>query len=494
MPRPTNPPDHPEKQRLPNIILFIPDQWRGKDAGCLGNPVIRTPHTDLLAEEGLAFANCFAQSTVCTPSRCSFMTGWYPHIRGHRTMHHMLSPDEPFLLKQLKDQGYYVWWGGKNDVVRVEEEESVCSLRFRPGHSTEADLKPPALNPGHRLFYSHYRGKIGDQPIWSGDDALVDGAVRFLENTPPEPFCICLTLHDPHVPFQVDEPYFSMYDRSGLPPIIPRPEDGTKSRHMTLIRERMNLHALGEDDMREILAVYYGMITRTDAALGRLMTALKASGHWDDSAVFVFSDHGEYAGDYHMVEKSQNGFEDDLTKVPLIVKYPSWIPVAERKQPVAELVELIDVYATVAELARLKQRHTHFGRSLIPVSTGQAEQHREQVFCEGGALVSEPHTHEPPVNRERVYWPRLSAQNDDRESHGKGVMVRTKEWKFVKRLYEGDELYDLVADSDELRNLAGDPQYASIRNDILNRIALWYMETADVVPYEPVMHKLEGRL
>jgi len=479
-----------ENRKLPNIVLFIPDQWRGKDVGCLGNSVIRTPNADRLAAEGVAFSRCFAQNTVCVPSRCSFMTGWYPHVRGHRTMNHMLAPGEPFLLKQLMDRGYYVWWGGKNDVVRVEDQESVCHVRYRvaPGEADRA--RPPAMTPADRLFYSHYRGKVADHPVVSNDDALVNAAIAFLRSKPPEPFCICLTLHNPHVPFQVEEPYFSMYDRNSLPPLIPRPADGMKSRHMALIRERMGLDALNEDDFREILAVYYGMITKTDEALGRLMDGLREAGVWDDTAVFVFSDHGEYAGDYHMVEKSQNAFEDDLTRVPLIIKFPSWIDVPRREGPVDALVELIDFYATVEQLAGLPKRHTHFGKSLIPLCTGQTGRHRDAVFCEGGALAHEPHTHETRVGRDHVYWPRLSVQNDDLEAHGKGVMVRTREWKYIRRLYEPDELYDLTNDPDELRNVAGDPQYAHIVREMTERLATWYMETVDAVPFEPVMDKL----
>jgi arylsulfatase A-like enzyme len=478
-------------KKLPNIVIFNPDQWRGKDVGCLGNTIIRTPHTDRLADEGVAFSNCFVQNTVCVPSRCSFFTGWYPHVRGHRTMNHMLSPDEPFLLKQLKDQGYFVWWGGKNDVVRPEEQNNVCSLRYKPERGTVSPAKPPAMDVDDRLFYSHYRGKVADQPVVNNDDALVNGAIGFLRSNPPEPFCICLTLHDPHVPFQVDEPYFSMYDRNSLPPILPQPAEGTKSRHLTEIRDRMGLSRLEDADFKEILAVYYGMISKVDASLGRLTDVLKETGLWNDSAVFVFSDHGEYAGDYKMVEKSENAFDDDLTKVPLIVKYPARIPVPKRDKPVDALTELVDFYATVAELAELPERHTQFGKSLIPLSKGETTEHREQVFCEGGALADEPHTHYHRNSLDNVYWPRVSVQNDDVLAHGKCVMVRTKDWKYVKRLYEQDELYDLRNDPDELHNVIADPANRSVRRDMVARLARWYLETIDVVPFEPVLPKLE---
>ncbi len=75
----------------PHILIFNPDQWRGDVLGHLGNSAAQTPHLDnLVATDAISFRNSFVQAKVCTPSRCSFMTGWYPHVRGHRTMHYML--------------------------------------------------------------------------------------------------------------------------------------------------------------------------------------------------------------------------------------------------------------------------------------------------------------------------------------------------------------------------------------------------------------------
>ena len=91
--------------RRPHLIIFNPDQWRGDTLAHLGHPAVQTPHLDRLArEDGVSFRWAFCQNPVCTPSRCSFMTGWYPHVRGHRTMFHMLRvhEGEPVLLKTLK--------------------------------------------------------------------------------------------------------------------------------------------------------------------------------------------------------------------------------------------------------------------------------------------------------------------------------------------------------------------------------------------------------
>jgi arylsulfatase A-like enzyme len=396
--------------------------------------------------------------------------------------------EEPFLLQQLKDRGYYVWWGGKSDCIRLEDQDKVVNERFKLKDGTFH--KPePEIKYGHRMFYAHYGGKTADHPLVTKDEAIVQGAIDFINSRPPEPFAVCLTLSSPHCPFAVEEPYYSMYDREKLPPIIPKPAEGTKTKLLDRIRERMELDKLADADFKEILAVYYGMITKQDENLGRLMECLKKAGYWDDSALFVFSDHGEYAGDYRMVEKTQNTFEDDMTRVPLIIKYPSWIDVPKRSQLVDTLVELIDFYATVEELADLPVVHTHFGKSLVPLSLGLTDEHRDAVFCEGGARVEEPHTHETDrLPREEVYWPRVSVQNDFKELHGKAVMLRTKKWKYVYRLYERSELYDMEADPDELHNIIDLPSSAPVVQELNARMLRWFVDTGDVVP-----HKLDPR-
>lgn len=120
--------------KRPHVVIFNPDSYRGDVLGHLDNPAAVTPALDALVADGaVSYANAFAQSPVCTPSRCSYMTGWYPHTHGHRSMKHMLNDHEPNLLTVLRGEGYHVWWGGKNDLVDIVR----CVLRrgeaMRPG-------------------------------------------------------------------------------------------------------------------------------------------------------------------------------------------------------------------------------------------------------------------------------------------------------------------------------------------------------------------------
>jgi len=172
----------------PHILIFNPDQWRGDVLGHMGNPGAATPVLDTcVARDFISFREAFCQNPVCTPSRCSFMTGWYPHVRGHRTMFHMLHPErgEPMLLRTLKENGYFVWWGGKNDVVPGQDGfDLYCHVKFRPPCPTRVDSHVDDAwrgEPGGDNYYSFFRGRLDkdDEDIYyDGDWAYVLGAIE----------------------------------------------------------------------------------------------------------------------------------------------------------------------------------------------------------------------------------------------------------------------------------------------------------------------------
>jgi len=148
---------------------------------------------------------------------------------------------------------------------------------------------------------------------------------------------------------------------------------------------------------------------------------------------------------------------------------------------------LIDFPATVEELTGIIPKHTHFGRSLLPVIAGQKEDHRDAVFCEGGRLHGERHCMElesTHVHCGGLYWPRLKWQVEEGPEHSKAVMVRNHRYKYVRRLYEQDELYDLQEDPSELVNRIDDPSLSGVLMQLKERLLQFYLETGDVVPHQ----------
>ena len=103
----------------PNFVVFMPDQLRADAVGAFGNPVASTPNIDALAARGTLFRQAFSQHSVCSPSRVSMLTGWYPHVSGHRSLTHLIKPWEPNLMKMLRDGGYNVAWAGAGGHFRA---------------------------------------------------------------------------------------------------------------------------------------------------------------------------------------------------------------------------------------------------------------------------------------------------------------------------------------------------------------------------------------
>lgn len=487
--------------KLPHIIIFNPDQWRGDVLGHLGNDAAVTPNLDAFVEtEAVSFSRAFVQNPVCTPSRCSFMSGWYPHVRGHRTMYHMMQPDEPVLLRDLKEMGYFVWWGGKNDLVPAQNGyDDYSDIKYQAPDTPDRPLHPDLHTwdewrgpPDEDNFYSFYYGKIektpGEDYLYDFDWAMIEGAVEFLKNAPDNaPTCIYLPLGYPHPPFAVEDPWYSQIDREAIPPRIPTPAkwDDFPSI-LKVIYDRQRLQGWSEERFTELIATYYGMCARVDAQFGMLVEALKETRLYDDTAIFFFSDHGEFAGNYGLVGKNQNTFQDCLTRVPFIIKPPKGTPIRTGIRDA--LVELVDFRATVEDLIDLKPDYTHFGRSLLPLIAGENAQHRDAVFCEGGRIHGETHCMGLVSTSNQIpqglYWPRVAIQSSEGPEHTKAVMCRTQTHKYVRRLYEKDELYDLGNDPHELVNQIENPAYAKILGQLKDRMLTFFLETGDVVKHE----------
>ena len=464
----------------PNVVLFVTDQWRARDTGYWGNPVIQTPCTDALAREGAGIRWCFVQNPVSTPSRVSMATGWYCHVCGHRTMHHMVKRYQPDMLRYFKEAGYRIWWGGKNDMISEGLRDEIPHDRVQGAGRKTVGQSPWKL--GDRLYHTFLWGEVPENfGASAGDDNVAEKAAEFIKAPPAEPFFMLVNQTFPHPPYAVPEPYFSMYDRAAVPmPIkMDKPFD-RKPEILRRVHERMGMDKVTDDELREIVAVYYGMCTKTDRNLGWIVDALKQSGRWDNTVVVATSDHGDFVGDYGLTEKMQNTFEDCLVNVPFAIRVPG---VAALPKPSEALVELVDLLPTLLDAAGIELGHTQFGRSLMPLLRGETAEHRDYVFSEGGALIGEEHTHETDRPKENIYWSRPALQWTERETHGKAVMIRSKKWKLVRRLYDTDELYDLDSDPGEVNNLVDDPSFDRVRRDLSEAMLKWFIETGDVVPW-----------
>ena len=314
------------------------------------------------------------------------------------------------------------------------------------------------------------------------------GRIDFIRRYDGEqPLCLFLPIGYPHPPYCVEEPWYSLTDRDAVPPRHVYETWDDKPGLLAGIRDGQGLSGWAEERWRELRATYYGMCARVDHQFGLLIDALRESGLFDDSAVFLFSDHGDFTGDYGLVEKTQNTFQDCLSRVPFIVKPPRAIATVPGVRD--QLVELVDFPATVYDLAEIDCGYWHYGRSLRGLLGDPSLAHRDSVFCEGGRLHGEVQASERESlsagSALGLYSPRINLQVAEASPlpHTKAAMCRDVRWKYVRRAFETDELYDLEDDPGEIRNLVDHP---ACRDELLRlreRMLGWYMETCDVVPF-----------
>ena len=472
-----------------NFVFFFPDELRAESVGCYGNPVVRTPHLDRLAAEGTRFQQCHVQNTVCTPSRCSLFTGLYPHVAGHRTLGHVLQTHEPSLFRYMKKAGYHIEWHGKNHVYTKPYLEEIIgaaatdSVR-RPDSGFQSE-NPFAMDDSryYSFLYKPVAGDARSTDTWT----YVDRATQFLhsEQAHERPFMLYVPITDPHAPYVVPEPYYSMYDPDGLPPLKPTGGDNKPSHHR-LIRSCRGLDRIGDNTLETVHSVYLGMVSYVDWAFGRLMQALDDSGLAGNTTVIVASDHGDYAGDYGLVEKWPSGMEDVLTRVPLLIRTPD----GAKGHTVNEQVELFDIMPTIMELAGIEVEHDHFAQSLLPQLMGAHGDPNRPVFTEGGYDLRENHCHEGHPQRdawfaenpESIYWPKGRQQQEHPSSVCRTAMMRTLQYKLIIRSTDTNELYDLTQDPLELNNVYDEPPYSDIRQHMERSLLQWYLETSDCVP------------
>lgn len=480
----------------PNIIIFNPDEMRADTMGHLGSQGAHTPFLDKMAEsDAVSFRRAFCQNPVCVPSRCSFTTGLYPHVNGHRTMAHLLREGEESIFSELKNDGYYVWMNARNDLIAAQNEEVLydhASEIFYGGNVPKSKGPAQPKKEQNPLdFHAMYNGKLEldeNGKNYTRDDEDVEAAIERIQNKPKDkPLCVFLGLCYPHPPYQVEEPYFSLIDRSKLEKRVRPEECRGKAEIETAIRANQKLQEYSEEQWEELRAAYLGMVAKVDDQFKRLCDALKEAEEYDNSAIFFFSDHGDFAGDFGIAEKAQNTFEDCLTNVPFLIKPPKGY---ELDPGVSDsLVELVDFYATAMDMAGVRPAHTQYGISLTKALGDRSAAVREFVTCEGGRNPEEIHCDEfhaggpEGTTPYSPYYARHLAQTNP-DAHAKGFMIRTADYKYVSRVNEADELYDLVKDPKERYNVISDPQYSHVVREMEKRLRLWLMRTADIVPFD----------
>lgn len=468
--------------KRPHIIIFNPDEMRWDTMGHMGNTAAYTPNLDrFAAEDAVSFRRAYCQNPVCVPSRCSFLTGRYPHNDGHRTMGYLLREGERSLFRELMDHGYHVWMNDRNDLVASQipglKQQHAHEIYPRDWSGSKAVTTP-------QYPYTHYVG-VTEETVRT-DDQDTRGAVERIRSwDPDQPLCLFLGLGNPHPPYAVERRFYDRIAADKVPEPIRAEDCSGKNRMMDVIRENSHFEGFPRENWKEIRRLYLAQCAKVDDLFGRVIAALKEQGMYEDAAIFVLSDHGDFAGDYGLPEKAQNCLEDVITRVPLLIKPPAGC-VAD-PGVTDSLAELVDFYATALDYAGVEPKEDHFGRSLREVVADRARTVRAFACSEGGRRPSEIqcdefHSFGPegtPVTSD--YYARLLGQTDA-HAHEKAAMITDGRYKYIERLFGDCEFYDLEADPGEKTNLYPERQDSADVIRLQRALLHWYQETCDTVP------------
>ncbi len=418
----------------PNVIVFFTDQQRWDTAGAHGNPLGLTPNFDRSTREGTWVRRSFTVQPVCGPARASMQTGRYATQVGCHRNGLPLPEGARTLAHRFREQGYRTGYVGKWHLAArepvpesqrggYEEWLAANKLEFTSDayHTVVFDEnEDPVRLPGYRV------------------DALTDAAVRFVDRHQDEPFFLFLSHLEPHHQNHVD----------GYPP-----PDGDREPYEGRWTPP-DLAALGGSTQQQ-LGGYFGMVKRLDEAYGRLLDALTSLGLRENTVVLFTSDHGNHFKTRND-EYKRSGHEASL-RVPTVFTGGPF----DGGGALPQLVDLLDLSATLLDVAGIERDEDAPGRSILPLVHRDRTGWRDEVFFQ----VSESEV-------------------------GRGL--RTPRWKYGVTAPDADPwsdagaaryvesyLYDLHHDPHELANLAGHVSHAEVARRLRKRLAARMREAGE---------------
>ncbi len=447
----------------PNIIFILTDDQRYDAVGCLGNPPwLKTPNMDRLVKEGLHLRNTFCTSSVCAPSRSSFLTGKYAHKTG--VIHNQLEfPAENITFPRLlHDAGYETAFIGKWHMAQQNVRQPGFD-RWVSFAGQGEYINPPMNIDGENLKISGYM-----------TDLLNNFAIDFLKQKRVKPFCLYLAhkaVHDPrepaprHAKLYANENYplppSARYDMAGKPDCVR--EKSVLSKGQSFPPDPEKWH---EDTRR-----YYRCLGAVDDGVGQILETLRETGKLSNTILIFAGDNGYFLGEHGLWDK-RFAYEESM-RILFVVYFPGMVKPGSVRD---EMILNIDLAPTLLDLAGLPIPSYMQGKSFKPLLEGKTVKWREDFFyryhLEVDLAKMSPERKEAFQNM----WKRMDPGPLLTPA---SMAVRTKQWKYITypEIDEIDELYDLSNDRYEMKNLASDPKYADVVKRMKTRLARLIEET-----------------
>ena len=429
----------------PNILLIMTDEQCADAMSCAGNPHVKTPAIDSLAQRGVRFTETYCTSPVCSPSRGSFFTGLFPHQNAVTENGKRIRADlkDVCIANLLAAKGYDCVYAGKWHLGKSNT-------------LSEAELQ------------QHPYRVIAD----SNDTRISDACTEYLAEEHKSPFFLVASYTNPHDICLWGMGIDKGWQKTPVPEVSleqcpPLPANHTiPATEPTVLRDfYMSRHteydSFDDEKWRRYLNAYYWMVETVDAEIGRLLHALRANGLEENTLVIFTSDHGDGAATHHWFGKCTH--YEESARVPLIVACPG-VTSGGRVDSKHFISNGPDFYATALDYAGAAIPSGCQGKSLrgLLEGTGAAADWRDQVVSE-------------------IWIPGNSPKRGEGWKSAWGRMLRTADFKYAiyDRGEHREQLIDLRKDRLEMKNVVDDPEYSEILADHRQRLAAWREQTND---------------
>ncbi|MFM1767985.1 MAG: hypothetical protein RJA22_514 [Verrucomicrobiota bacterium] len=465
---------HAASPARPNILFLAVDDLR-PELGCYGSPIVQSPNLDRLARSGVVFDRAYCQQAVCSPSRSSLMTGTRPDttkVWDLKTHFRKALPDVVTLGQHFKNHGYFVQGAGKIYHGNYDDKPTwsvpfgtIKAVKYALPSNAALEGEATARNKAEAAE-AKAKGKARQDPDQAPrgpafekadvpDDTFQDGKLavfgverlREFSRQPNQPFFLALGFRKPHLPFVAPAKYWDLYDpaRIALAPNPFRPKDAP-SHAIVPGGELRSYHGIPDGPIPDPLARqlkhgYYAAISYMDAQVGKVLDELDRLNLRTNTIIVLWGDHGWKLGEHGAWCKHSN-VENDV-HAPLLLAAPG---LKNPGRHSAALVEFVDIYPTLCDLAGLPLPPHLEGLSFKPVLDDPARPWKKAAFSQ---------------------YPRSSGDGPGRDLMG--YSMRTDRYRLTRWVHqrnpakvEAVELYDHQADPQENMNLAGQAAHADL--------------------------------
>lgn len=440
----------------PNILYILSDQHALNVSACYGDPVVATPNLDRLAQQGVKFTNAHTASPICLPARMSLLTGQHSYKLRVWSNSDILASDVPTFAHAMGAAGYRPALIGRMHALGPDQLHGYATRKIGD-HMTDwiggSEYTLGVLDNAQRPFREALEcSGAGQMSYEVMDRDVTQEALAYLDNFAERrrsgdtsPFSLSVGYMLPHQPYVGNPELTKKYLTKVSAPRLERDED-MEPEYLSWWRQKTGLNDMTDAEELRAKAAYYALVETMDGEIGKILDKLEAHGLTETTMIVYTSDHGDQLGERDLWFKQT--FYDQSVKVPLIMSWPGVLPQGETRD---NIVSLIDLTATLVDVAGHAPLPHGDGSSLLPIAIDPKAEWTNEVYseyCTDG----------------------LQAWSGGRKILTR--MVRTKKWKLNYFHNDRHQLFNMMDDPDETNNLIDDPQFSDIRQKLLTKVLM----------------------